>query len=41
MNRKTNRAKRVDRACRNRGPCAWCRGNRTYSSRKRLQKDER
>ena len=30
--RKTNRAKAVDSACRNHGPCPWCRSNRLHQA---------
>lgn len=30
-------AKAVDSTCRNHGSCDWCRSNRTYSTRKRLE----
>lgn len=31
-------AKRVDPSCRNHGGCDWCKENRQYSTKKRLQK---
>lgn len=31
-------SKAVDSTCRNHGSCDWCRSNRTYSTRKRLEK---
>lgn len=31
-------SKAVDSTCRNHGSCDWCRENRTYSTRKRLEK---
>ena len=34
MYRKSNRAKRVDRTCRNHGGCPVCRGSRTYQGRR-------
>jgi hypothetical protein len=37
IRRKTNRAKRIDNACRNHGSCPWCRGNRLHAARKREQ----
>lgn len=37
MNRKTNKAKRVSKSCRNHGSCVWCRGNRTAANRRRIQ----
>ncbi len=36
--RKTNKAKRGSDACRNHGSCSWCRGNRTYQTRKELER---
>ena len=33
-------AKAVDKQCRNHGGCDWCKGNRTYSNRKRKMKVE-
>lgn len=34
-NRKINRAKRVDRGCRNHGSCDYCKNSRTYSNKHR------
>lgn len=31
-------AKSVDPSCRNHKGCDWCKGNRTYQSRKQMQK---
>lgn len=31
-------AKAIDKHCRNNGNCDWCKGNRTYSNKKRKQK---
>lgn len=31
-------AKYVDKSCRNHGDCPYCKGNRLYSSKKRLEK---
>lgn len=31
-------AKSVDPSCRNHNGCDWCKGNRTYQSRKQIQK---
>lgn len=31
-------AKSVDRTCRNHGSCPYCKGNRTYQSKKELLK---
>ena len=31
-------SKAVDSTCRNHGSCDWCRDNRTYNTRKRLEK---
>lgn len=30
--------KLVDPSCRNHGTCSWCRDNRNYNTRKRLEK---
>lgn len=32
--------KLVDPSCRNHGSCAYCQGNRQYSTRKRIEKAE-
>lgn len=32
-----NFAKSISRQCRNHGSCIWCKGNRKYSSKKRLE----
>lgn len=39
--RKTNRAKRVDRSCRNHGGCSWCKGNRLHQAERAVPADER
>lgn len=31
-------AKSIDHTCRNHGGCDWCKGNRLYSSQKRIEK---
>jgi len=36
--RKINFAKYIDKSCRNHGECPYCKGNRLYNSKKRLQK---
>ena len=36
--RKTNKAKRVDNACKNHGTCPHCRGNRLYQVKRELEK---
>ena len=33
-------AKKVDHTCRNHGSCPYCRGNRLFNTRKRLQGTE-
>jgi hypothetical protein len=42
-NRKDKRApfhgaKAIDAQCRNHGTCPWCKGNRTYKNRKRIER---
>lgn len=32
--RKTNKAKRIDRSCRNHGTCPYCTNSRTHSNKK-------
>lgn len=32
------KSKAVDKQCRNHGNCEWCKGNRTYKNKKRLEK---
>ena len=36
--RKTNKAKRSVSCCKNNGDCCFCKGNRTYQTRKEEQK---
>lgn len=31
-------AKAIDRTCQNHGSCGWCRDNRTYQSRRKMEK---
>lgn len=38
--RKTNRAKRVDKACKNHGSCPHCRGNRLYQAKREMEKEK-
>lgn len=33
-------SKAIDRTCRNHGSCGYCKSNRTYKNRKRLDKYE-
>jgi len=35
-----NWCKLIDPSCRNHGSCIWCKNNRSYNSRKRLEKSE-
>lgn len=35
---KSGYAKSIDLSCRNHGNCKWCKGNRTYNTRKKLLK---
>ena len=34
------KAKAVDKSCRNGGTCPYCKGNRLYKNRKRLNKSK-
>jgi len=33
-------SKRFDKTCRNHGSCPWCKGNRTFNTRKKLSGKE-
>lgn len=32
--------KAIDRTCRNHGSCGWCRDNRTYKNKRKMEKAE-